>query len=366
MKRILIFTFAIIFSALNLQPATASTQIIITEHSHRQLDGKFFDDDLATLLAYGGRLGQLVFNPARGIRVWEVDAQLVDEVSAMSQGYKLIDGKDGTGKRVAQIWLSQLRAITYGDTTLALPYGNPSGYWIHRLAPKSAQFFLDAGAGHLGAVLGRQIQSVSEYQNLKYSGLDSLSVQAFLSLDGALKISGNFMDPQVLADTKFKSVTVFHPDLDKKTRNLLITDIFQSTNTLIHSVRLAPGRFTITSQKQNLPITIVNDFPKKVKIKILVSAMNGKVVVGDIADEDLAPNSKTQVLIPVQVLTSGASQLMVNLHSTTGEMLGDAVIYQLSLRFISPVATWLTTAAAVVLFLSAIIQSSRRIRRRRK
>ena len=110
----------------------------------------------------------------------------------------------------------------------------------------------------------------------------------------------------------------------------------------------------------------MNDFPKKVKIKILVSAMNGKVVVGDIADEDLAPNSKTQVLIPVQVLTSGASQLMVNLHSTTGEALGDAVIYQLSLRVISPVATWLTTAAAVVLFLSAIIQSSRRIRRRRK
>jgi len=366
MKKILLIISIFVFSALGLQPASAATQITITEHSHRQLDGKFFDDDLASLLTYGGRLGQLVFNPPRGIRVWQVDAQLVDEVSAMAQGYKLVDGKDGTGKRVAQIWLSQLRAITRGDTTLALPYGDPSGYWINRLAPKSAQYFLDAGAAHLSGFFGWQITPVSQYQNLKYSRLDSLSVQAYSSLNSAVQISKKFMDPQVLEDTKFKSVSVFHPDLAKKTRALLITDIFQNTDLLLHKVRLAPGRFTVSSQKQNLPITIVNDFPNKVQIKIIVSPMNGKVIVGDIADETLAPNSKTQVLIPVQVLTSGASNLMVNLHSVEGALLGDAVIYQLSLRVISPVATWLTTGAAVVLFLSVIIQSARRVRRRQR
>jgi hypothetical protein len=134
----------------------------------------------------------------------------------------------------------------------------------------------------------------------------------------------------------------------------------------MHGVRLAPGRFTVSSQKQNLPITIVNDFPKKVKLKIVISPMNGKVIVGKIPDEVLAPKSKTQVFVPVQVLTSGSSTLMANLRSEQGALLGDVVLYQLSLRVISPVATWLTTGAAIVLFLSAIIQSSRRIRRRGK
>ena len=366
MKKFLAVIFLFVFSFLNLQPASGFSQIIITEHSHRQLDGRFYDDSLAELLTYGGRLGQLVFNPARGVRVWEIDAQLVDEVSAMAQGYKLVDGKDGVGKGIAQIWLSQIKAITYGDTILALPYGDPSGYWIKHFIPKSSKFFLDAGSAHLTSFFGRQIEPVLEYQNSKYTKLDSLSIQAFQNLNSAIQNTRNFMEPQVVEELRFKSISILHPSLDSKTRELLVSDIFKSADSLVHKVRLPPGRYTVSSQKQNLPMTIVNDFPKKVKVNIVISPMNGKVLVGNIPEETLAPNSKTQVLIPVQVLTSGSSALLANLRSNQGATLGDAVIYPLSLRVISPVATWLTIGAAVVLFLSAIIQSSRRIQRRRK
>jgi hypothetical protein len=41
------------------------------------------------------------------------------------------------------------------------------------------------------------------------------------------------------------------------------------------------------------------------------------------------------------------------------------VFYPVTLKVISPVATWITTGSAIVLFLSALVQSFRRIRRTR-
>ena len=70
-------------------------------------------------------------------------------------------------------------------------------------------------------------------------------------------------------------------------------------------------------------------------------------------------------MIPVEVLTSGSSTLSVSIQSMQGNQLGQTVLYPLQLRVISPVATWITTGAAVVLFFSAVVQSIRRIRKRK-
>jgi len=64
--------------------SAADVSIYLTEPTHRQFDGIFIDDELASLLEYGGRLGQLVFNPPRGSRSWFIDPQLVGEVTAMA------------------------------------------------------------------------------------------------------------------------------------------------------------------------------------------------------------------------------------------------------------------------------------------
>jgi len=46
--------------------------------------------------------------------------------------------------------------------------------------------------------------------------------------------------------------------------------------------------------------------------------------------------------------------------------LGDSVIYPLSLSVISPIATWVTTGAAILLFAVAIIRNGRRFIRSRR
>ena len=72
-----------------------------------------------------------------------------------------------------------------------------------------------------------------------------------------------------------------------------------------------------------------------------------------------------QIKIPVRVVTSGESALVITVRNEQGAQLNEPTIFPLKLSVISPIATWVTTGAAITLFAAAIIQSARRIRRKR-
>ena len=135
---------------------------------------------------------------------------------------------------------------------------------------------------------------------------------------------------------------------------------------LSHKIKLSAGRFTVTSSHQNLPITIKNGFGAPASVRINVNSINERIGVTNPAPMVLAPNSKTELLVPIDVLTSGNTGLVVSIMTTSGVSLGDSVEYPISVRVISPIATWITTGAAITLFVAAIIQSARRIRKARK
>ena len=163
-----------------------------------------------------------------------------------------------------------------------------------------------------------------------------------------------------------QSASVLHPELKASTRTALALDLFSSALVVTEKIRLAPGRFTVTTTKQNLPITLVNDFTNPAKISLRVETINGKVIVGRVPDQVVSGKSKIQVMIPVEVITSGKSTLVVKIYSEKRKLLGNEVFYPVTLKVISPVATWITTGGAIVLFLSALVQSFRRIRKTRK
>jgi hypothetical protein len=370
LKRI-IASFAFLITTLSISPANAiqpngSISIAVTEPSHRQLDGKFIDDNLADLISFNGRLGQLIYAAPRGYKTWLIDAQLVDDISAMASGYKLVSGQDGTGKQAASLWLSQLRRVSAGEKIVAMPYGNPSRYWIHTLSPHNESYFLAVGATRLSKFFNRAVEPMSDYFDTGYFHLNSTSIQAFNDAQSAINASASYMDPQILDNNHSRIAELFNSGLSKSARLILENDLETLANSIMHQIRLAPGRFTISSRKQNLPITVVNDFPSKARVSLKIAALNGKVVVGDVPPVDIGGNSKVQVLVPIQVLTSGNSSLAISLQSGNSYMYGDEVIYPLTLRVINPIATWITTGAAVILFISALIQSIRRIRKRSK
>ena len=345
--------------------SAADASIFLTEPTHRQLDGKFIDEELVSLLDYEGRLGQLVFNPPRGNRNWFIDPQLIEEITAMTSDYKVVNGKNGIGGKVAKSWLNQLAAITRGDRISAMPYGNPSGYWISKLAPNTKSFYLQYGAKRLTVLLNRQVSQLTDYPDNKSFKVSYLTLRTFKESQSALKLNSAFMSLEEIEKFQGQSASVLHSGLKVGQRTMLTLNLRSSTQKLTKRIRLAPGRFTVTSKKQNLPITLINDFPNPVSASIKIEALNGKVLVGNVPKLTVNGNSKIQILIPVEVVTSGASELSVSIYSDQKKLLGEEVIYPVTLKVISPVATWITTGGAIILFISAIIQSFRRIRRKR-
>ena len=367
MKKIIISLFALGLLFLGAPVVNAaSVAITISEPAHRQIDGRFIDDELTPLLTYGGRLGQIVFNPERGNRTWFVDPQLIEEVTAMTSEYVLVSGEKGVGGTVAKNWLNQFNAITRGDQINALPYGSPSGYWISKLSPDKSKFYLGFGAKRLTALLSRQVSQMPNFPSSAYQKLDNSTVNSYKEAQRVLEINSGFMTQKEAETFQGQSAAVLHPDLSANSREILSKDLLTSAFVISKKIRLAPGRFTVTTTKQDLPITLVNDFSNPAKITVGVETLNGKVLVESVPDQVVGGKSKIQVMIPVEVVTSGKSTLVVNIYSEKGKSLGSEMFYPVTLKVISPVATWITTGAAVILFLSALVQSFRRIRRKRE
>ena len=366
MKKTLASVFAIALLLLGAPIASAeSVAITISEPSHREIDGVFIDDELTALLSFDGRLGQLVFNPPRGSRTWFIDAQLIEEVTAMTSEYVLGDGEKGLGGEVAKNWLNQLNAITRGEQISALPFGSPAEYWISKLAPTKSEFYLSYGAKRLTALLNRPVNQLLDYPKTTAPKLSNSTITAFKKANQVLALNSTYMTEEQVEKFQGQSSSVLHPELKSDIRTVLTLDLLSSSYAIAEKIRLAPGRFTVTSTKQKLPITLINDFPNPAKISIRVETLNGKVLVGSVPDQVVGGDSKVQVMIPVEVVTSGQSTLVVKIYSEKNKQLGNPVFYPVTLKVISPIATWVTTGGAIVLFISALIQSFRRIRKKR-
>jgi hypothetical protein len=366
MKKVIASLFAATLLILGAPVANAATvEITISEPSHREIDGDFIDDELTALLSYGGRLGQLVFNPPRGIRTWFIDAQFIEEVTAMTSDYVISGGEEGVGSNIAKNWLNQLTAISRSDQINALPFGSASAYWVSKLSPDKSDFYLSYGAKRLTTLLNRPVNLMSDYPQLSYPKLKNSTVNSYKKAQQALALNSTYMTIDEVEKFQGQSAAVLHNGLVESNRTALALDLLSSSYALSEKIRLAPGRFTVTSSKQNLPITLVNDFPNPAKVSLRVETLNGKVLVGNVPDQIVDGDSKIQIMIPVEVVTSGKSTLVVSVFSEKNKQLGKPVFYPITLQVISPIATWITTGGAIVLFASALIQSFRRIKKKR-
>ena len=366
MKRVMAILAALSFVFISAPAAQATITILLTEPSHRQINGQFIDDDLATSLGITGRLGQLVFSPPVGKRRWVIDPALIEDVTAMSNGYSLTSGKAGLGQAAAQSWLAQLKIVIGSDDVTAMAYGNPSLYWVNQLSPHQVNYVLAISQSRLQTLLNEPVAAPSHYQyNYKFD-ISSSDISIIKADSVNFSQTAAYVDPTTIDTYRLALIKILNPNLTKDRREYLIRDFTSTAFAQIHLVHLSQGKFTVTSTHQNLPITITNGFPSEIKVRLRVVPINPKVRVGNLEIQTLPANSKIQVMVPIEVLTSGDSGLSVEVISSQGNLLGDPVSYPLKLSVISPIATWFTTGAAILLFVAATIQSIRRIRRRQR
>ena len=364
MRKFLILSVLIFSSSFFVIPNSNAAQTIkISEPTHRLSDGVFFNDVLAQKLTPTGSLGQAVYLNTFGVNNWLVDPATIDEIIAMSNGYGIADGSAPNGQELAKSWLSQFIKVTKNKKVTPITYGNPSSFWANEIMPDQVEYLNGISKTRLETLLNRSVQEVDSVEAAKQK-FNKASLSVLKYGQRQIDLLSTVLEKKQLEANQLRLSQLLNPNLEEQLFLDLLKDYDKSISVMRDKLSIKNTKFTVTSSKEELPITVVNDFDQVVKLKLSSRAMNGKVSVAQIEEIELAAKSKNQVLLPIKVFAAGDSRLLVQLTNLDNKPVGYPVYINLKLSVISPVATWITTAAAVLLIIAALVQSVRRVRRR--
>lgn len=364
MRKFLTLSLLIFLSSFTITSNANAAQVVkISEPTHRLSDGVFFDDLLVQKLAPSGSLGQLVYLNAQPANNWLVDPATIDEIIAMSNGYGISDGTAPMGQEIAKSWLTQFIKVTRNKKITPLIYGNPSSFWVNEIMPNQLEYLNEIGKFKLESFLSRPVENTSGVEQEKQR-LNKASVSVLKYGQRQINLLSTLLEKKQLEEYQLRLVKLLNHNLDEKLFIDLLKDYDKSISLMRAKLKVKNSKFTVTSSKEELPITVVNDYDQVVRLKLSTRAINSKVSVAQIEEVELEAKSKKQVLLPIEVFAAGDSRLLVQLTNLENKPVGYPVYIDLKLSVISPVATWITTAAAVLLFIAALVQSVRRVRRR--
>ncbi|GLV76887.1 DUF6049 family protein [Streptomyces hygroscopicus] len=113
-----------------LWPLISSTHVTARTDNDEDRTPIFRDDRLASELAPGGRLQQMVALGKNLPITWVIDPDLLATVDAMTKKYEVQDGsgngtRTGHGQAVAKQWLDALQKAVDGKQVVALPFADP-------------------------------------------------------------------------------------------------------------------------------------------------------------------------------------------------------------------------------------------------
>ena len=364
MRKFLTLSILIFSSSFFVIPNSNAAQTIkISEPTHRSSDGVFFNDVLAQKLTPTGSLGQVVYLNTFGVNNWLVDPATIDEIIAMSNGYGIADGSTPNGQELAKSWLSQFIKVTKNKKVTPITYGNPSSFWANEIMPDQVEYLNGISKTRLETLLNRSVQEVDSVEAAKQK-FNKASLSVLKYGQRQIDLLSTVLEKKQLEANQLRLSQLLNPNLEEQLFLDLLKDYDKSISVMRNKLNIKNTKFTVTSSKEELPITVVNDFDQVVKLKLSSRAMNGKVSVAQIEEIELAAKSKNQVLLPIEVFAAGDSRLLVQLTNLDNKPVGYPVYINLKLSVISPVATWITTTAAVLLIMAALVQSVRRVRRR--
>ena len=363
-----IFLFALIGLFILPAPAQAeSREVQITDTMHRQFDGKFRNDDLAKEIAVGGRLWSLIFSTDLTPRIWVIDAALIEDISAMTQPYELRDGTKLDASIEAVAYLAQLKRVTKNAQVVALPYGNPDPVLARELASGELNYYYKTAQTRLATALARPVRSEPLSAWSKGRTYFSKELRSQYSTNRkAITALSTVVDPAELADIRAQLGRLMSPSLSQTDRTYFSFNATQEVYKYKERLKIYAGKYQLTSAKSKLPITLANGYESVVKVNLNLYPGSSRINVEGVKDIVLEPKSKTQISVPLEIFAPGQTYITAQFVNADGRAIGDPVELSLNLTVIDSRVAWFTTAAAVLLFLAAITQSVRRVRRARK
>lgn len=129
------------------------------------------------------------------------------------------------------------------------------------------------------------------------------------------------------------------------------------------------GSITLTSGETPLPLSIRNEFPFPVQMRVRIDALDASRAGMTLGPEQVyvvpaSNGSGLQVQIPLDITTSGKSTVRAELVGPTGESWGQSVAFQLTSTAFGTFTLWMIAGAAAVLVFSLAMRLRRRWRDR--
>lgn len=362
MRRALLLAIVSIFL---IPPASANTSITLTEPTHRTATGIFIDNELADLIQPDGRLGILLLAPGK-FSSMTIDISLIEEIQDLADGYQYFNPDQSLTTvdvlPTASNWLNALKRKAKNNKILVLPYGNPDIKFLQINAPSELEFYQKIAQERAGAFFGRTIPSIS-------------LINSNNSSDAAQSLHNNYRrEARALASIsianevislRLQLAKIINPAIPESRLPILIKSLRAELKENQEKLRIVAGNYTITAERYDLPVTVINDFTAPISINLKTRTSNSRIKVGEVAPLVVAENSQTQIQIPIEVIASGETRLEVKLTNARGSQVGQSENIELRLAVISPLTTWFTTGMAIILLLAAAVQSVRRVKRRK-
>jgi hypothetical protein len=346
-------------------PITVADSSNIAEPTHRDANGIFLDNDLATLIQPGNPLGDLVFKRNySGTLV--IDIATVEEIADLTDGYRFVDGAGNLfevdSDENATRWLAALKNQSKEKRILALPYGNPDISYLREFAPAELEFYQEVAVSKLSTFLGLTVENAPFQSSASKANL--LARTLYKSYRAELRALDAIATADEITSLRLQLGKVLNPELPKERAIALVNKLQIALQDNREKLRIAAGNYTITAENYDLPVTVINDFSTPVTVQVVPRANNSRVIVRETAPITIGAQSQIQVKLPIQVLASGETRLEVKLKTSSGKFVGESSSIPIRLAVISPLTTWFTTGMAIILLLAAVVQSVRRVKRR--
>lgn len=354
--------------SVETQSVESKNEIILVDIRNRDIKGNFYNLDLENSLGLNGRLWNILESKkSRGENLtWFIDPMLIEEIQDLSDGFTTIDGESYPPSTSAENWLSALTQVLVGDEVIALNYGNPPISWLNFSAPTERRIHLNLSRQRLSELLSREISNREPTISTEIPRLSSFLTENYSDLRREIRSINKYAKNSTTRDYRLAVGSILNQGFDPDLAKSFVREFKIAIDRYKRSVRISEGKFTLTSEREKIPLTLINDFTNDVTVVFQTFPSNSKIVVGKIDRVTIPAESKLFLTLPVQVLTSGSSEVLITLRTPSGIRLGDEIRLPLTLTVISPLTTWITTGSGIILLIAAVIQSLRRIRKSKK
>lgn len=364
--RLITFTLAVL-SMTSISPsayAQNANVVILSDVFHREVNGKFTDDSLGLSISPTGNLYEKVAK-APNESTWVIDPQLIEEILDMSDGYKVLPDQEGFYTDAAISFLAMLRTTIAANQIFALPYGSPNIAERKKISDIEFSQIQNISSLRLGRALDLPISaglpdSFPESEKSVGAG----ARKAFDLLHKMLnKITAITADPEV-AEVSLRSNALLNPDLSRKRIQYLSISLKGTVDRLEKRVKVLPGKYTLTSTNEKIPVTIVNQFSAPAEVILILHAENSRVVIDTAQRVTIPEKSRKQVLITAKAIANGKVRIEARLETITGARYGETSFLLFTISMIGPVITWVMIGAGILLLGASGIQIYRRAQRK--